>query len=320
MIAHLAIGIAAGGASALMFASTVSGSLIALLLLYLAPLPLIVACLGWGPLSAAIGGILASIGIGLLFSMPYLAIFAITVALPAWWLGHLVLLGRQVAEPNAPDGTVVEWYPLGRLLLWVVGFASVTTSIAMLSIGADAELLNATLTRAIEPLFTRQPGAISTADQAALVGMMVSLVPIIATIGSFMTLIANLWLGSRIAAASGQLKRPWPDLRMTVLPPMTLAAVALAVAISMMGGLVGILGKIVATGLLMAYVMAGAATMHILTSRLRNRGLWLVSFYIPVMFFGWPVIVLACLGLADALFGFRMRYLNAAASKPSNQP
>ena len=48
------IALIAGAASALMFASIVSGALISLLLLYLAPLPLMVIALGWGPTSAAI--------------------------------------------------------------------------------------------------------------------------------------------------------------------------------------------------------------------------------------------------------------------------
>src|SRR6478672_7346075 len=90
MIAIVLIAIAAGCASALMFASIVSGALISLLLFYLAPLPLMVAALGWGPLSATLGGISASIGLGAIFGLPLCIAFAVAVALPAWWLGHLV--------------------------------------------------------------------------------------------------------------------------------------------------------------------------------------------------------------------------------------
>ena len=60
MIASLLIAFAAGAASALMFASIISGALISLLLFYLAPLPLMVAGLGWGPTTAAIGGLAAA--------------------------------------------------------------------------------------------------------------------------------------------------------------------------------------------------------------------------------------------------------------------
>src|SRR5271154_6607745 len=117
MIAILLIAMAAGCASALMFASIISGALVSLLLFYLAPLPLMVAALGWGPLSATIGGIAAATGLGAIFGLPYCIAFVVTVALPAWWLGHLALLGRPAANaippgngasPVAPD---LEWYP-----------------------------------------------------------------------------------------------------------------------------------------------------------------------------------------------------------------
>src|SRR6267142_4572682 len=115
MIAIVLIAIAAGSASALMFASIISGALISLLLFYLAPLPLMVAALGWGPLGATIGGIVAAIGLGAIFGLPYWIAFAVTVALPAWWLGHLALLGRPLPNATAGNGSAppapqLEWY------------------------------------------------------------------------------------------------------------------------------------------------------------------------------------------------------------------
>src|SRR5258705_3421255 len=133
MIAIVLIAMAAGCASALMFASIVSGALISLLLFYLAPLPLMMAALGWGPLSATIGGIAAATGLGAIFGLPYCIAFVLTVALPAWWLGHLALLGRPMphdvsagkgAAPVVPD---IEWYPVGRILLWIADLATLYT-------------------------------------------------------------------------------------------------------------------------------------------------------------------------------------------------
>jgi hypothetical protein len=144
MITIVLIAIAAGCASALMFASIVSGALISLLLFYLAPLPLMVAALGWGPLGATIGGIAAATGLGAIFGLPYCIAFVVTVAVPAWWLGHLALLGRPmttgVASGNgaAPAAPVLEWYPVGRILLWIAGFAVLTTMAALLTLGSDA--------------------------------------------------------------------------------------------------------------------------------------------------------------------------------------
>src|SRR5713226_10753651 len=102
MIVIVLIAMAAGCASALMFASIVSGALISLVLFWLAPLPLMVAALGWGPLAATIGGITAASGLGLIFGFPYCIAFVVTVALPAWWLGHLALLGRPMTNGISP--------------------------------------------------------------------------------------------------------------------------------------------------------------------------------------------------------------------------
>src|SRR5207253_4470991 len=151
MIAIVLIAIVAGSASALMFASIISGALISLLLFYLAPLPLMVAALGWGPLGATVGGIVAAIGLGAIFGLPYCIAFVVTVALPAWWLGHLALLGRPMtkgispgngASPIAPD---LEWYPVGRILLWITGFAALTTIAGLLTLGTDAATISGSL-------------------------------------------------------------------------------------------------------------------------------------------------------------------------------
>ena len=56
MIAIVLIGLAAGCASALMFASIISGALISLLLFYLATLPPMVALSGPHPSAATISG------------------------------------------------------------------------------------------------------------------------------------------------------------------------------------------------------------------------------------------------------------------------
>src|ERR1700754_1828561 len=106
MMTTLLIALAAGSASVLMFASIISGALVSLLLFYLAPLPLMVAGLGWGPLCATIGGIAAAIRLGAIFGPPYCIAFVVMAGLPAWWLGHLALLGRPAAHAVAPvDGT-----------------------------------------------------------------------------------------------------------------------------------------------------------------------------------------------------------------------
>ena len=315
------IALIAGTASALMFASIVSGALISLVLFYLAPLPLMVAAIGWGPLYASLGGIAAAIGLGAIFGLPYCIAFAVTVALPAWWLGHLVLLGRHVtsvtpaAAVTAPAEPEIEWYPVGRILLWVAGFAMLTTFAALLTLGSDAETITGTLKRGLlRILRATDPQASDEADQ--FIDALIRIAPAAAAIVSMMTLTLNLWLSAKVTATSGRLRRPWPDLKTAELPAMTLAVLCIALAFCFTGGLFAIVAQIATAALMMAYALTGFAVLHTLTLALKSRTFWLGSTYAVVVVFGWPVIAMVILGLADAVFGFRERFLRNRQPPP----
>jgi hypothetical protein len=316
MIATLLIAMAAGSASALMFASIISGALTSLVLFYLAPLPLMVAALGWGPLCATVGGISAATGLGAIFGLPYCAAFAITVALPAWWLGHLALLGRPITggissgngvSPAAPD---MEWYPVGRILLWIAGFAALTTMAALFTLGTDAAAVTGTMRRGLLRIIGPRDAA-SAGEVEQWVDALVAIAPAAAAIVAMMTLTLNLWLAARITATSGRLHRPWPDLKSVDLPPLTLAALCVAIAFCFAGGLLAILAQIVAAALMMAYAFMGFAVLHTLTLALKSRAFWLSGAYAIMAVFGWPILAMTALGLADAIFGIRRRFLRS---------
>jgi len=312
MIAIVAIALAAGAASALMFASIISGALISLVLFYLAPLPLMVAAIDWGPLSAAIGGVAADSVLGLLIGLPYALAYVVAAALPAWWLGHLVMLGRPVA-PAAQDGNgaappapVMEWYPPGRLLLWVCGFAFLTTMAALLTLGGDAAAISATMRRGILRMLGSRGE--QSADLERAIDLFVSAVPAVAAIGAMMTLTLNLFLAAKVASTSGRLNRPWPDIRSTALPPMTLVALCVAIAFCFTGGMLAMAAQVAASALLIGYAFTGFAVLHTLTLQLPSRALWLGFTYAIMVVFFWPVLAMSVLGIADALFGFRERF------------
>ena len=313
MIAIVAIALFAGAASALMFASIISGALISIVLLYFTALPLMVAGLGWGPLAATIGGIGAATGLSAIFGLSIGMPFVVMMALPAWWLGHLALLGRPVAsaapgEGATPAPPVMEWYPVGRILLWIAGFAILTTVAAMLTLGSDAETITGSLrrglTRILGPRDLASPG-----DNERWIAALAIIAPAAATIVAMMTLTLNLWLAGKITATSGRLHRPWPELKRAELPPMILVVLSVALAFCFVGGIIALFAQITATALLMAYAITGFAVLHTLTLALKGRAFWLCSTYAFVMVFGWPVLAMVALGLADAVFGLRERFL-----------
>lgn len=321
MMMNLLIAIAAGCASALMFASISSGALIALLLFYLAPLPLMLAAIGWGPISAALGGVAAGLALGLIFSLPYLVAFLLAIALPAWWLGYLVLLGRSVPAPAAANGATapqtVEWYPVGRILLWIAGFATLTTTGALLTLGTDSDAITTGLRHGLGRIMQVSPAG---PDAALVIDALATVAPAAAAIITTMTLTLNLWLAAYVASASGRLRRSWPVLRDVAMPPMTLVVLSVVLALCFTAGMVALVAQIAAAALLLGYALTGFAVLHTVTRDMKSRGLLLSMAYALVLVFGWPAIVMVVLGLADAFFGIRQRYAQRGPPLPPPLP
>jgi len=317
MMTGILISLAAGLASALMFASIVSGALISLVLFYLAPLPLMVAALGWGSMTALIGGIVAALGLGVLFGLPYMAAFAVTIALPAWWLGNLTLLARPVSnDPQLANlAPALDWYPTGRLLAWAVLFASITTISALMTLGTDAETINAALRRGLLRIMGTR-GTTPAGENERVVDALVAIAPGAATLIAMMTLTLNLWLAAKITKTSGRLTRPWPDLRTTTLPRTALIVVLAFIAFSFIGGLLALVAQIASAALLMAYALTGFAVLHTVTQSFSGRSFVLAATYAATLFIGWPLIGMISLGLADAVFGIRQAYWTRRGPPP----
>jgi hypothetical protein len=307
MIATISIALAAGLASALMFASITSGAAISLLLINLAPLPLMVVGLAWGPMSAAVGGVAATVVIASLFGLPYCIAFAMVNVLPAWWLAHLVLLARQPDDAAAGPDEKLEWYPVGRVLVWILVFATIITATTLLTMGTDAAAIQSTIRKGWVELLDATGLTLNDSTLDTLV--------VIAPMGAEMAAVAmltfNLWLAAKIATTSGRLHRPWPDLKSIALPTVTIAALFAAAACCFSGGLLAILAQILTAGLSLAYAMTGFAVLHTLTLAMKSRALWLGCAYAIVAGFAWALLAVALLGVADAVFGLRQRYLRA---------
>jgi magnesium-transporting ATPase (P-type) len=307
MIAIVLIAMAAGSASALMFASTASGALISLVLLYFAPLPLMMAALAWGPLCATIGGIAAAAGLGLIFGLPHCVAFALTIALPAWRLGHLALLGRPLVSsaPAADDAGAIDWYPVGRILLWIVAFSTVMTMAALLTLGFDGVAIGEMIRSGLASML--EGTGVEPSDPR--INALATIAPAASAIGAMIMLTLNFWLAAKITATSGRLPRPWPDLKSVDLPPITLAALSIAVAFCFTDGLPAMLALAITAALMLAYAFIGLAVLHTVTLALKSRLLWLSCIYTIVVVFSWTLLGMVVLGLADSLFGFRRRYL-----------
>src|SRR5262249_40647956 len=90
---------------------------------------------------------------------------------------------------------------------------------------------------------------------------------------------------------------------------MTLAALCVAIAFSFSGGLIALLAKVFTSALMMAYALMGLAVLHTVTLAVKSRAMLLGLNYLAIAVLIWPVLAMVLLGIADAVFGFRQRFL-----------
>ena len=316
MMQIVLIGIAAGVASALVFASIASGSALSIPLFYLAPLPILIAAMGWSQVSGLIAAGLAALGLGIAFGSMLFVVFLVGVGLPAWWLGYLALLARPVTN-GAPGH--LEWYPIGRLVIWAALLGSLVVMAVMLRFGFDAESIQSGLRRALEILFQVRAAPdgnapARTVEIGDFIAWLTVWIPRIAAIPTILASLLNLWLAARVVNASGRLKRPWPDLSAITFPswvPLLLAAV---IAGTFAPGLVGLVCWVLTASMLTAYTLLGFAVLHAATRALSGRVFILGGTYLSVMLLGWPALAVAIIGLLDAALDIRGRIARRRAN------
>lgn len=310
MQSYILIGIGAGLVSALLTAVLMTGQMLAILLFFLAPLPIVIASLGWNHRAGLVATGAGALAIGLGFQPKAALVFVLGTALPAWWFSYLALLARPAA-----DGRTTEWYPPGMVLAWVAGIVAAMTVAGIMMLGTDYESFVRSFERAVDviarinpDLMARVPEANRAAQKAQLAELIANVAPAISGAFSVLVTVGILVIGAKAVLASGRLPRPWPWLPGTELPRLALAVLALAMIGSALGGFAGIAARVVAAAFAAAYALQGLATIHALTWGASGRfailfGLYLVS----ALFGGWPLMLAAVVGVAEAFFNLRAK-------------
>jgi hypothetical protein len=117
---------------------------------------------------------------------------------------------------------------------------------------------------------------------------------------------------------SGRLKRPWPQIAQMNFPPFAATVLAIAVAGTFLPDLIGLASSVFTASLLLAYALLGLAVLHAITLGVNGRGLMLTGLYFTVGLFGWPIVLMAFIGLIETMVALRARF--AARRGPPATP
>ena len=296
MLLYVLIGLGAGAASGLLYAAAGTGFVLG----FIAPLPLMIAGLGWRSFTSALGAVFGA-AVAASMAGPRGGVgFALAVAVPAVWLSALALLAR----PRAPGDPALEWYPVGRLLLWAGLLAAVFVfATLVLSFG---ETGFETRVAALFAEALRQHG-VAESEAGAIALWLARIAPSVSAVLWMLTLLANLWGAGRIVRASGRSQRPWPDLGSVSLPPAAAPGLAVAVAALFMPGFVRVGAGVLASVLIAAFMLVGLAVLHSVTRGRTARPVMLGALYAGLVLLPWTGLLLALVGLAEPVLKLRRR-------------
>ncbi|HYD70382.1 DUF2232 domain-containing protein [Azospirillum sp.] len=307
----LVAALAGGAVSALFYAAVLFGSVGALILAYLAPLPLLLAGLWLGPRATAIAGGTAAVLVLLASgSVTALVGYAISAAVPAAFVVRQALLAR----PTAGGG--VEWYPPGLLLMGLTGFGIAAFFAAVVWTIGEPGGLEGVLRETLAGMVRAVAPEGGTAAQSGALGPeafgIARLMPGLVVVSWLLMTIINGALAQGLLMRFSRNRRPPMRITAVELPGWLPLAFALAVAgAALLPDPVGFLALNVALVLAVPFSFAGLAVVHAFAGRQKARVALLVGFYLFLFLFGWPIVVLVGLGVIEQWIGLRRRWANA---------
>jgi hypothetical protein len=297
------IAVGAGVASALAALSFMAGSPGALVLIYVAPLPLFLVGLSRGARTgtvAAVAGLVLAVVMG---GAVAAGLYGLVHALPAVMVMHQALMQRAL-----PNGGV-EWYPIGTLVSWLTVLAALFMIVAaIIGWGSTGGLAKA-VTRHLNDGLTAMLPSLEETDRGKLVAMMTALFPgAVGTSWVAMTA-ANAACAEGILCRMGRAVRPKPAYADFTVPDWMSWLIVAAAAIALIGrGDLEYIGRNLAMVLALPYFLLGLAVVHTLVRRVSFSGALLVGFYVLLMISAWAALVVAGVGLIEQWTGLRQRF------------
>jgi hypothetical protein len=292
-IKSIGIGVAAGLAAALLSVGSVVQTSLSFILFFIAPLPVMVAGLGWGPAAAIAAAATVFLAVSSFASLLPGLIVTLTIAVPAAVMAYFASLAQS------GEGGKLDWYPLSGVLFQGILAIAAGFIVSGVLIGFTPEFAKTFADEMLKQFAAANPQMVLPEDaKARLASNLATLIPYAQPASWLLVMLLNFYIALHISRLSGQLKRPrdyWPGaLR---LPKLALPVSAIAFAVSFFGGAVGSIASVLAGAFLMAFSVVGLAVFHNFTAgkSWRMPGLWLT--YIALSFLGFLILPFLFAGL-----------------------
>lgn len=292
----------AGICSAIAMFSIVFGSVLALPLFYLAPLPLYLAGLGIGGQGAIIAAVAAVVTSGLIGGAYAALPFAIAYGLP------VVTVCRQALQTSPSNTGQPVWQPFGNVIGSLTFFGMATIVIAAFMTINDETLgpLDQAVISFLGQALASMQGNIPSEARDALVAGLAPFFPGMAIASWIVMHIVNATAAQGVLVKSGRNLRPAVSFVKLTLPDwcswLLVAAGLLAV---LAPGDWGYIGQNLVIVALVPFFLLGLAVVHTFARSLAGGTWMLICFYVLIVVLGWASFLVAGIGILEQWVGLR---------------
>ena len=333
MLNRIGMGIGAGLASALLFVVTVQGTALALALAYLAPLPIMIATLGWG-VDAGLVALCAACAVVAGAIEPFSGmLFGLTVALPAWGLAAFATLHGSpwrldsfadppfASAPLRPSAAPSAGPGVGTLVVVAAGIGIAIGAgalVAMIVVYGGYQKGVETVATFLRPAIEEALGPSNLPDGFSLddiLRLVVKFSPPAIACSTTLMFAVNLYAAARSAQLSQRLTRSWPDVPTSLVLPPALGAILIVALGTWLAAPepTSQFAALFVGGLGVVYVLQGLAVLHALSRRVRGRPALIAALYVACLVAPkWVLPAVAAIGLIESVASLRAR---AAAPK-----
>ena len=235
-------GIAAGLAAAAMQGAILVPSFLSVLIFLLSSLPLFVVGFSRGWASAGIGAVVAAILVMFFANLSLAISFFLTAGLAPVLAAMFSMISRTNNDDDTTDNATEgearsagrEWYPEGRLVLWLAGVAAFITAASILTIGSDLATYEKFIGQMVAHLMTAfeksMPEGQTPFPRAQAISLIVNALPIVAAAMWLFAMVASMRLAIVVLSFKNLNLRPWAKFSRMAYPANTVIALLVTLA------------------------------------------------------------------------------------------
>ncbi len=317
------IAIGGGFISAIASMAFFSGVPGALLLVYLAPLPLMMTGLAFGPAAAAVASVAGILAAGAIGSLAAAVLFAVIHGLPAWMTVRLALLNHPAEKISRQKGAATgksagntawnaeaAWYPAGHVLAWLTALGGGFFLIMVFFIAGGAGAFKDAVINYLNQILTMLAPALPKESRAQVLSMIAPLFPALVGVTWLAVTAANGALAQGILRRLGRALRPSPSYRDLSLPHWLSWLLVGTAALALTGPLMGMvemeyMGRNLAAISAVPFFFLGVAVLRSLVKGPMVILAVIISLYLFLMMPGWAALLVTAIGLMEHWIGLR---------------